>query len=312
MAAHQVLTCPICNYSTNRRYNLIRHTMAMHGLPMFSITENVNPITENVNLVTLSKNVTAVKCPSCYKVFARKYNLQQHSLVCKHISHPNQCDKCHRIFSAPSSLSRHHKKCTGIVPDMTTVTPASAAPTVTNNITHVAGDQINNNTQNNILVLSFPHEEYADFDFICDHIDSAQFRKIWNQGKPELGLQQFVHALMNKKENRCVKKSGPNVAYSTVHRGDGEWEFIRDRDIIPQLAYQISVAALTSYNEHKGVAQVSPEKLRKMYCYLDKINTEIDPEIGEFIERLKYCLVNITRRYESEVLPIQQIRSPLS
>lgn len=151
-------TCAYCDYYTERKYNLIRHTNTRHKIqnehaeqkPIideenpFIVGEN--PFIESEKPFIVDSN-TSFKCSTCYKSYSTKRGLDYHTPKCKNIQSCLECDKCHRVFASSGNLARHKHKCASkaVSEGLTHNTSASTS--------HVSLSHNNTSTTNNIHFL---------------------------------------------------------------------------------------------------------------------------------------------------------------
>jgi len=175
----KMLKCSCCSYTTEKRFNLYRHTNAVHKPQKDMEAENVAFLAPNVdgaapnvdgvapnvdgaapNVDGVAPNVDGVapnvelanilhKCPGCYKVFSRLSSLKKHNIHCKNISHPLECQTCHRLFSSTSSLSHHRRTATCMALQNTSHNSNNTFQT-TNINSH--NTNISHNTNNGVIV----------------------------------------------------------------------------------------------------------------------------------------------------------------
>ena len=164
-----------------------------------------------------------------------------------------------------------------------------------------------NNNNVTINVLKFP--EYGeDYDFMTDHITREMYKNIWDQNKPEIGFRKFVDAVLNRPENRVVKKNNPNINYSMIHQGDDKWELAHDKDVFPILTHQMSCAALQCTHDYKKKMYFMRTDIQRILGYLDDVNTENDDDETHFkdaVQRIRLMVVNVTKRWEEELAALE-------
>lgn len=141
--------CPLCEYTSNRKYNLDSHVNRKHVGMNDPNTENatlskknptffgINPTLADNNTTLLSTNSGTKptpsgtkptlsntdaessntgascqinKCEDCGKCFSTKSYLHKHAEICKGIvTIPLQCETCLKVFSSSGAKSRHKK-----------------------------------------------------------------------------------------------------------------------------------------------------------------------------------------------------------
>lgn len=273
--------CTQCSYKTKRRYNLERHLATVH----FEDEEH--------------------KCPHCYVILSCLRKLKDHLKVCKSVEDPYQCHKCRKVLASYASKSRHLKTCKSqdLVlcsdPASSSVSNINTQNNIQNNIQ--TQNNVDNSITNNIVVLKFPDCD-DEFDFIRDHITTKEFQRLFDVSRPEIGFRRFAAAVINKKENRIVKKIDAKANHSMIHTGDGEWELALDKDVFPRLTFDLSVSALGAFNDNKKKARLVKTNMDRIFAYLDAVNTENDEEYSDAVQRLKLIIVNLTKKWETEVV----------
>ena len=248
------LTCSFCAYSTNKRFNLQRHTRRVHGHELLNgepqganveredanvniEDANVNMLVENVNIEDENVNSTEegsnnrVKCPDCYKTFASKKTLSNHIPICKKIQNPYSCPICLLAFSARQSKSRHMKTCksnaaashSGFAgaPQLQNITNNNT----TNNNTTNNNTTNNNTTNNNLLNINNTYNIHInnfgeeDLSYI-----TPQLMYNWLLQKNGIGLFNFfkhVHLNMEAPQNHNIRDH-PMKKMVEVKQ-EGEW-----------------------------------------------------------------------------------------
>ena len=125
---HLIHKCSICNYSSNRKYNLIRHCNSVHYINnddksnFLKSGENVSPSGENVspggeNVSPSGENVSPNQkfelfgfiCNKCNKIYASKRYLVEHEKKCKGIDDLT-CPTCMISFTTRQAKSKHLKR----------------------------------------------------------------------------------------------------------------------------------------------------------------------------------------------------------
>ena len=308
--------CSLCNYDSNKKFNLDRHIRNVHENNNIIITQNVDSDAQNVDSIAQNvdsdeQNKNILRCKCCYKVFVRKYCLDRHSNTCKKIINPLQCELCHVVFSSRSSLAHHRKRCSYTKETTSSVNNLNDDKTNgktivnANDSSHVdiknINNNVNNNVNNNIInILNFP-EDGEDFDFIIDKINKSQMKAFITQNKPAIGFNKFANAVWDNPANRCVIKTNANVKYSKVHKGNQEWDLQLDEDVMPLLTHHMTSAALQKVEQFKKDFKVIYDKMTQFREYVDDINTNDEsPEYQRAINRLKLMLVNLSRKWQRE------------
>ena len=252
-----------------------------------------NPSAPKNNPVFLHDN----QCEKCEKILSRHSILIKHMKNCKGKVNPLQCLVCKEVFTLPQAKYRHQKKCK----ENQTIQNITNNNITNNNIT-------NNNNCNNITInlLKFP-EDGDDFQFLSDHIDSKEFKRIWDQRKPEIGFNKFIHAILDRPENRIVHKNNLNTKHSQIHIGDNKWETALDKSVYPVLMHQMSCTALEHSLEYKkNKLSLLRTDMQKILKYLDNINTENDDidnssKYIDAMENIEVIVYNMTKRWKTEI-----------
>jgi hypothetical protein len=92
----QELSCPLCDYTTMRTYNLARHLEHKH--------------TSQSKKASVEKGKSFL-CDYCGRGFRTKSNQQKHMAVVHRKEKNYMCDVCAASFSNSSSLKRHSQRC---------------------------------------------------------------------------------------------------------------------------------------------------------------------------------------------------------
>ena len=246
---------------------------------------------KNTETGSIVENVI-FKCCECYKVFTTKRSLVRHmgSTSCKKIRHPNECSLCNNTFPTASAKSHHMKVCR--IDDSNDTNPSVSV--------HTQNIQTQNNIQtqqiinNNYLTLNFGKD---DITFLRDHISPDQFRKIWDRENLAEAFTEYSDALLERPENRLVKKSNLRCNYSSVHVGDGEWKMKHDKDVFPRLTFELSCNAKVHATENKKTLR-SLEKTTfgHIWQYLDDVNVEDPNCCRTAIERIRIMIADLSCR----------------
>ena len=317
IVTHEGYFCSLCNYTSNRKYNLQRHIRMVHEQAEMHGGANVKVSGANVKVGGANVKVDEqdlddnLICVKCYKKYTRKRYLEEHESKCKGTASSLECEKCKNIYASRSSLSQHRKICKGSTTLVTYDPNTSVASTSTNiqtqniqtqnNVQNNIQNQHNNNTTitNNVVnVLAFPDEDDQNFDFATDCITKKVMRRIVKSWRPAISFNKFVSTLLDDPRNRCIRKKGPNVAHSEIHTGDNQWELALDSDVYPVLTHHMTVAALSKIQEFKESMNLIISNFHK---YVDLLNT--DDECEEYIEatqRMKLMIINMSRKWAAE------------
>jgi hypothetical protein len=295
--------CSLCGYTTNRKYNLQRHTISLHGSLLDenaqkpeSVAQKPEPAAQKPE----SPLTKVFKCQSCFKVFQRNYHLQRHIPNCKQVQHPYECIMCHRVCASADALSHHRKVCKTIV---------VAEPETKDGGTHeqpttVTNIQTQNNTnahtinQNTINIINFPQDGDTNFAFLKDHIQSSHLESMFNRVRPDIGFRKYAHAILERKENRMIYKNNPNTRYCKIHR-DGNWDHELDKEAFPVLTNHLSIGALEDVHAHREkLVRRTRIDVARILKYLDDVNTENDENSNfeDAMDRIKLIIINLSQR----------------
>ena len=304
--------CTQCSYMSDNRTNVKRHMCNKHpGIECIFENAQQKVYSSQQNVEDTQQKDKEFKCTKCYKSFDKNWILTRHIPKCTGKSHPCQCIYCNKILSSKSSLSQHKQICPKnsqliLHSSNDNDSQVSVQNIDTQNNTNIETQnniqsQVNNNVT--INVLKFP--EYGeDYDFMTDHITREMYKKIWDQNKPEIGFRKFVDAVLNRPENRVVKKNNPNINYSMIHQGDDKWELAHDKDVFPILTHQMSCAALQCTEDYKKKMYFMRTDIQRVLGYLDDVNTENNDDETHFkdaVQRIRLMVVNLTKRWEEEL-----------
>ena len=208
--------CDICNYSTNRKYDLKRHQNAIHNLRVPAKSDFLMPETnvmpKKINVMPNKKNVMPNEnmCKKCNKIYKIKKYLIEHEEKCKGVDELT-CPRCMISFSNRHNKSNHIKRNTckprsiihARVPNPQNIEPTNNIDTQINNIdidTQNIDNQTNIQNQHiNIYVNNYGKErtDYLDYDKML-----AIFKKVYNI--PTL-LTKEIHFNEEFPENNNIK-----------------------------------------------------------------------------------------------------------
>ena len=194
--------CDLCNYSTNRKFDLKRHQNAIHNLRVPAKSDFLMPepnVMQNENM-----------CKKCNKIYKIKKSLIKHEEKCKGVDELT-CPRCMISFSNRHNKSNHIKRNTckprsiihARIPNPQNIEPANNIDTQINNIdidTQNIDNQTNIQNQHiNIYVNNYGKErtDYLDYDKML-----AIFKKVYNI--PTL-LTKEIHFNEEFPENNNIK-----------------------------------------------------------------------------------------------------------
>ena len=103
--------CELCDYETNRIYNLKRHIDIKHAQPKVSLVQpKVSPTQPKVSHEE-TNNIPLYTCENCNKSYKKQWILNRHIKICKGVKDPFLCNYCNSVFTCKSSKSKHLKIC---------------------------------------------------------------------------------------------------------------------------------------------------------------------------------------------------------
>lgn len=266
----KVLKCACCSYTTEKSFNLKRHTNAVHktnkqdnkqenintkgNTENFAIldrsdrtaTENFalldrsdSTATENIALLDRSDNCIVkklYKCPTCYKEFTRQIRLQHHIPACTKISSALECEKCHKMYANPSSLCRHKQRCRyqknkiAMLEDEIFKLKQQQTNIINNNIN---SHNINTNNTNNGVIVNINGLGKENIDYITQ---SPKFKKfmtkcIKNKTGGIIDYLETKHFHPKHPENHNLKKLTKKDDFIEFHDGK-KWKFLHRNDLM--------------------------------------------------------------------------------
>ena len=300
--------CDLCNYSTNRKYDLKRHQNAIHNLRVPAKSDFLMPETnvmpKKTNVMPKKTNVMPKKtnvmpnenmCKKCNKVYKIKKSLIKHEENCKGVDELT-CPRCMISFSNRHNKSNHIKRNTckprsiihARVPNPQNIEPANNIDTQINNIdidnqTNNIDNQTNIQNQHiNIYVNNYGKErtDYLDYDKML-----AIFKKVYNI--PTL-LTKEIHFNEEFPENNNIKY---HDAKSCLVKDDDEFIYKNLNVLIKELI------------KNKGRIMQNFAKQNK-----DEICVDMDLKIYEQIIQQLISLVLLTEPQEHYKEQIENIR----
>lgn len=335
MTTHILYNCTQCDYTSKRKYNLERHINTMHtcskqleciNVDTICINTDTTCINVDTNDITIDTNdinvdtqgTHRIKCPDCYKTFKCGRNLQLHIPKCSKRTFRFQCRECMQILGSSSALCHHRRFCKGkssdnenITKDCNIVTQATAQEQpshISNTTNHIQAHAVQNaNTINNhnTYILGFPDECDPDFKYVKDHINHPQLEKYWKGRRPEIGFRMYANAILERRENRNIYKSNPNTKYCKVLRDD-QWEMELDKDAMPIVTNQLSIAALEDVHQYREKIKRTRIDVATILRYLEDINTENDENDNykDAEDRIRLIIINMSQRWGLPTLEV--------
>jgi len=233
-------------------------------------------------------------CPKCLYTSLRAYNLTRH-IEMKHTEDEklentpiplHVCKFCHETFSHQPSRSRHERKCAEKHKPVVLIAPVPPTPPP---------------QQTKLLTYPPTGIDNRHFDFLRDHITTADMKRIFEKSPVELGFRRYIYSIFDRPENRIVHKTHPNNNYSKVHIGQGQWSIELDDDVYKVITHFLTCAALQSTQDHTKFMKTVDSKIR---LYLDDVNTQNDENDNylKATQRIKLIIVNLTTKWKEEGL----------
>ena len=257
----ELFKCDHCSYLTTRRYNLNRHYEMKHSTLYIDDNKSDNNTDENIveNTVDILQDTIVqedtttqdgIKCPTCYLFFKKQRYLTAHIPKCKNIQDSCECSICHNVFSTKNSKNRHMKVCKlKHMNELIQRTAAASMNTIPTNTTggttiNIQNQQnIENQTNNTIIQNTINIISYKDDDtiqFLNDHISAEELTRIFN-GRPTIeAFRKYTQLLLQRPENRLVKKTNSRSNCSQVFTDEQKWESRLDNEVYPKLASEIA------------------------------------------------------------------------
>lgn len=300
--------CELCDYTTNRKYNYERHVHTKHLVNIPNVIETIhNCEDEGHNCEVIRHNCEARRhnceeeihnceavthkhvCINCGKICASKYSLQRHGVSCRENIYTIHCSSCQRTFSSKRTLRNHKKVCK--ISNKTQDVEMQGGTTINVSGNHNTINNTVNQIVNHYQLLVFP-EDNDSFDFLIDHIEDKSMRKIINENRPATGFRKFIGEVLQNPANCIVRKSNPNVSHSKIHKGDGKWDYARDKYVYPTIAHHMTTAALSKVQQLPQ-KKINPVKKCDFIDYVDDINTDDSTErFTDVIEDIKILVIN--------------------
>lgn len=313
-------SCPKCNYTTTRMFNLDRHIRSRHESELLKSSSSLlksssNLLKSSSSLLKSSSSLLksssptstcTTTCNKCNKTFTRHNYMLKHTEKCDGTA-KGCCKYCKQHFANTSALYRHRKICKESSKNVSTENSLNNPPSISivNNIVINGCVNSNNNTNNvsnnvsnqTVNLLAFPEDDptSADWDFVTKNITQAIMKQCMMAAKAEVGFNKFMGVILDHPENQIVRKTNVNTNYSKIHVGNGKWKFASDADVLPAITHHMTTAALAKISEFKTLRSICDQ----LHSHVEKINT--DDSCDEYlnaIQRLKLHIVNITKEIE--------------
>ena len=308
-----MFNCSVCEYKSNKKYNLNRHMVSKHkNNDCSNPTPNCSNPTFNCSNPTLncsnptlncSNPIISFKCIKCNKILSSKRNLDKHLLICKGVLNPFECHLCHKILANSGSKSRHLKICKELLikePSTELILPINNT-IINNNINNNINNGIINNTSNITNIIIFDPLKPYGTTLKTEHIDLEFISKLLKK-KEKDALTLYTQKILDNPENRCIKKTNLHSIYSQIYIGDNKWDCCYDNDIYPKFISEISNCLgdlLLSKNLSRNVINKLIEFIDYMaedgYCNDDNDDKckEIMRQYKEQIKKTKLIIYNL-------------------
>lgn len=299
----------ILNNSTHDITNIVSNNN-------FIRDNHINTSKSSIN-INSSNTSTNIKCPSCYLCFKKQRYLTLHIPKCKKINNPHECGICHKLFASKDSKNRHMKQCknTQIIlfnnsKNSETEHNIDTNLNNSNNTTdnnkpsiHIHNQQnIENQTNNTIIqntINIIAYKEDDTIQFLNDHITAEDLTKIFDGRTTVDAFRKYTQLLMQRPENRLVKKTNSRSNCSQVFTEDQKWESRLDKEVYPKLACEI---ANNNWDRIRFVVDELKMNKKMLSHVLDDLEMLASGETAEdlnnykkVISILKLFIVDMTR-----------------
>ena len=278
--------CEECEYTTNKKYNLIRHQNNKHFKKELKITnedkhiqnEDKHITNEDKHITNEDKHITnedihiideiKYNCKKCNKNYKTKKYLIEHEKICNGLNILT-CPKCMTTFSTTSNKSRHIKtnncKAKSIIHLVNKETDNENKPNL-----YINGNN-NNNIINNTIINNFGNErtDYITFD------DMIQIFKCGDNIIPKyIELKHFNKEFPENHNIKYEKNKGCLI------KNDNRWG-LTNLDILSNKLFDKNSYELRNYYNNQKMD--IEEKIKNI-------------EVLEFIySRLNYLDLNLNR-----------------
>jgi len=332
------ICCNLCDYKTDRNYNLARHIVIKHDkIENIEIapkdTSNAPKDTPNAPKDTPNapkntpnagkenpndkKYLNKNQCEKCEKIFARHNYFIKHFLKCKGKKNNLECELCKEIFSCPPHKYRHQKLCKLKHAEINkqeqlTIIENQTNNNITNNINNGV---INNN--NNLTLIVYNHNDSNSF--IKDHITTPELKntlkiinKDPNDEKKVALIEEYVRQLLTNPDNRCIKKTNMRDIYSKIHIGNNNWITKTDLDIYPKLTCNIAegLSELIISRRSDEQRMITEQKLKELSAFLDYMseNGYRNDDDSEINNQTRLLFNKLVKRIKGVVFDITKIK----
>ncbi len=308
--------CDVCEYTSNKQYNVKRHAQLRHVdgkepktirtvcrfcskqfTSVFNCTRHENSsctsqincnsnISENLQNVMNCSNVISDtsslthQCETCYKTFSSKYKLIDHKPKCKKIEHPFQCIKCKKVLSSRQAKSKHIKICQH-----------------DDKVQVVEDLPINGTTSNHNCETFTTEYSLNDQKPVCKPKNECNIRPDINDFGQEtvnvfttevlmqesiytgvgiLALIRKMHFNKDHPENSNIRKG--NNKNTLVVRENGEWVSHQFEEKYDEIWCKY-VNILYKFLDTEGIKCFDTNKRTKLYGNLKKIDQESNPNV---------------------------------
>jgi uncharacterized protein YbaR (Trm112 family) len=226
------LKCQYCFYTTNKKFNLIRHQNAKHKDILSTLQnvileeqdvilneQNVIPEIQDVRLKeqnVIPEDKNKLICSKCNKIYLTQRHLKNHELKCNKVDILT-CPRCMKSFSCRQNKNKHIKR--------DTCKPRSIIHARTPNIQNIITNNNNNNTnietQNNIEINGNVNSNNTNTNFIInnygnerlDYLDNTKFIEIFKKCYDiPSALAKEIHFNNDFPENKNIKDYNKTTA----------------------------------------------------------------------------------------------------
>lgn len=145
-------------------------------------------------------------------------------------------------------------------------------------------------------------------EFLVDHINNGQLSQIFDNSDQSESFMNYTKKVMERPENRMVRKTNLRSSYSKVHVGNDQWEIKGDDKIYPKVVRDISAQAWDLLRQRNEAAEFKFRKdsFQEVLDTLELMSDEgysTDEEAGrearrlfrEAVTTLKYVMFNVSQ-----------------